>query len=241
MSEKTGPVPANGTGGSYPGFRYLNLIDGLFVATLLISNTAAAKPWQVGQFVFPGGSILFPVSYIFGDVLTEVYGFARSRQIIWTGFVANAMMALVYWIVIALPPAQFWPNQAAFAETLGQVPRIVFASWIAYLLGEFVNSYVLARMKIWTGGRHLWTRIIGSTVVGQGVDTFAFVAIAFIGVWPFRYIVLTGVSLYAFKVLYEVVATPVTYAIVRFLKEKEGIDHFDVGTHFSPFQWNIDS
>jgi queuosine precursor transporter len=241
MSEKISLVPTKGKEGSYPGFRYLNLIGSLFVATLLISNTAAAKPWQVGQFVFPGGAILFPLSYIFGDVLTEVYGFARCRQIIWTGFVANAMMGLVYWIVIALPPAQFWPNQAAFAITLGQVPRIVFASWIGYLLGEFVNSYVLAKMKIWTGGHHLWTRIIGSTIAGQGVDTFAFVAIAFIGAWPYKYVMVSGASLYTFKVLYEVVATPVTYAIVRFLKEKEGIDHFDVGTQFSPFRWSIHS
>src|SRR5438132_1265812 len=183
--------------GTETNFQYLNLIAGLFVATLLISNTTASKPWQVGPFVFPGGSILFPVSYIFGNVLTEVYGYARSRQVIWTGFIANALMALDYWITVILPPASFWSQQSAFAATLGQVPRIVCASLIGYLGGEFVNSFVLAKMKIWTGGRYLWTRTIGSTVTGQAVDTFAFLTIAFLGIWPLRYIILTGLSLYS--------------------------------------------
>jgi queuosine precursor transporter len=218
-------------------FRYLSLIAGLFVATLLISNTTSEKPWQLGVFVFPGGSILFPLSYIFGDVLTEVYGYARSRQIIWTGFLANVLMALVYITVVALPPAKFWLNQEAFALTLGQVPRIVLASFIAYLIGEFSNSFVLARMKVWTRGRHLWARIIGSTIVGQALDTFTFVTIAFLGVWPAKYVALTGMSLYAFKVLYEIAATPATYAVVRFLKKREQIDYYDVDTNFSPFLW----
>jgi queuosine precursor transporter len=218
-------------------FRYLSLIGGLFVATLLISNTTAQKPWQLGKFVFPGGSILFPISYIFGDVLTEVYGYARSRQVIWTGFIANGLMVLVYWIVIALPPAQFWPNQGAFALAFGQVPRIVFASFVAYLLGEFTNSFVLAKMKIWTDGHHLWARTIGSTVIGQVLDTFTFISVGFIGVWPVKYLLLTGMSLYAFKVLYEIVATPATYVIVRFLKKSERIDYYDVDTNFSPFLW----
>jgi len=218
-------------------FRYLSLIGGLFVATLLISNTTAQKPWQLGQFVFPGGSIVFPISYIFGDILTEVYGYARSREIIWTGFIANGLMALTYWIVIKLPPAQFWPNQGAFALTLGQGPRIVLASFVAYLIGEFANSFVLAKMKIRTQGRHLWARTIGSTIVGQGLDTFTFAVVGFIGVWPVKYVLLTGTSLYAFKVLYEIVATPVTYVIITFLKKREGIDHYDINTNFSPFLW----
>src|ERR1700685_2660262 len=156
--------------GVHISFQYLNLIGGLFVATLLISNTISSKPWQMGPFVLPGGSILFPLSYIFGNVLTEVYGYTRARQVIWTGFVANALMAFAYWIVIALPPANFWSQGPAFNAALGQVPRIVLASLIAYLAGEFTNSFVLAKMKIWTNGRHLWTRTIGSTVAGQAVD-----------------------------------------------------------------------
>jgi queuosine precursor transporter len=216
-------------------FRYLTLIGGLFVATLLISNTTSGKPWQVWEFTLPAGVILFPVSYIFSDILTEVYGYARSRQVIWTGFAANTLMAVAYWIVISLPPASFWKNQAAFALTLGQVPRIVFGSLFGYLAGEFANSIVLAKMKIWTRGRHLWTRTIGSTIIGQAADTFLFVAIAFGGLWPVKYLVLTAGSLYGFKVLYEIAATPITYAAVHFLKTRERIDFFDIGTNFSPF------
>ena len=216
-------------------FKYLSVIGGLFVATLLVSNTISGKLWQVWEFTFPAGVILFPVSYIFGDVLTEVYGYARSRQVIWTGFAANVLMAVVYWIVIALPPASFWNNQASFALTLGQVPRIVAGSLLGYLVGEFANSVVLAKMKIWTQGRHLWTRTIGSTIIGQAADTFIFVVIGFGGLWPFRYLVLTAGSLYAFKVLYEIAATPLTYVAVHFLKSREQIDYYDVGTNFSPF------
>jgi uncharacterized integral membrane protein (TIGR00697 family) len=224
--------------GSKTNFQYLNLISGLFVATLLISNTTSSKPWQMGPFVFPGGSILFPLSYIFGNVLTEVYGYARARQVIWTGFIASALMAFTYWAVIALPPARFWSQGPAFNATLGQVPRIVLASLIAYLAGEFTNSFVLAKMKIWTKGRYLWTRTIGSTVAGQAVDTSVFLGIAFLGVWPFQYVILTGFSLYLFKVIYEALATPATYAVVNFLKRKEGIDTYDVQTSFSPFRWS---
>ena len=219
-------------------FHYLTLISSLFVATLLISNTTAEKPWQLGHFLFPGSSILFPVSYIFGDVLTEVYGYGCARQVIWSGFCANALMAAVYWIVIALPAAPFWQNQAAFALILGQVPRIVFASFVAYLMGEFANSFILAKMKVWTQGRYLWTRTIGSTVIGQAIDTATFVAIAFAGAWSTKSLLLTGISLYGFKVLYEIVATPATYVVVHFLKQKECIDYYDVGTNFSPFRWD---
>lgn len=225
-------------GAAHITFQYLNLIGGLFVATLLISNTISSKPWQVGPFLFPGGSILFPLSYIFGNVLTEVYGYARARQVIWTGFIASVLMAFAYWIVIALPPAPFWSQGPAFNATLGQVPRIVMASLIAYLAGEFTNSLILAKMKIWTRGRHLWTRTIGSTLTGQAVDTSLFMAIAFLGVWPFRYLVLAAFSLYSFKVIYEVLATPATYAVVNFLKRKERIDTYDMQTDFSPFRWS---
>jgi uncharacterized integral membrane protein (TIGR00697 family) len=233
-----GPLPVSSNSKANPGeFRYLSLIGGLFVATLLISNTTSGKVWQVGKFTFPGGVLLFPVSYIFGDILTEVYGYARSRQVIWTGFAANILMALAYWAVITLPPASFWRNQDAFALTLGQVPRIVLASLLGYLIGEFVNSLVLAKMKIWTQGRHLWTRTIGSTVVGQAVDTFTFIGVGFGGLWPLKYLLVTAGSLYGFKVLYEIGATPITYAVVRFLKEREQIDYYDIHTNFSPFFW----
>lgn len=217
--------------------QYFNLLSGIFVATLLVSNTIAAKPWQIGRFIFPGGALLFPISYIFGDVLTEVYGFARARQVIWTGFIANAIMVVSYWAAIALPPAQFWQNQDAFSTTLGQVPRIAVASVLGYLAGEFVNSFVLAKMKIRTRGRHLWVRIIGSTAVGQAVDTFLFVIVAFFHVWPFKAVWVAGASLYGFKVLYEVVASPLTYSIVGILKRKEGADCYDIETNFSPFRW----
>jgi uncharacterized integral membrane protein (TIGR00697 family) len=219
-------------------FRYLGVISGLFIASLLISNTIAGKPWELGRFVFPAGTILFPMSYIFGDVLTEVYGYARTRQVIWTGFLANILMVCVYVMAIALPPANFWSNQNAFSVILGQVPRVVLASFVAYLIGEFANSFVMAKMKIWTGGRHLWARTIGSTIIGQGLDTFAFIVIGFLGVWPAKYIFFTGLSVYTFKVLYEIVATPATYIIVRFLKKREHIDFYDDKTNFSPLAWS---
>jgi uncharacterized integral membrane protein (TIGR00697 family) len=220
-------------------FQYLDIFTGLFVATLIISNTTSAKPWQLGPFVLPSGSVLFPLSYLFGDVLTEVYGFARARRVIWIGFASNVLMVCTYWIVIALPPPAFWPNQSAYAVTLGQVPRIVLASFSGYLAGEFTNSIVLAKMKVFTGGRHLWARVLGSTVTGQAVDTFLFVTLAFGNVWPPKSIWLVGVSLYSFKVLYEAAATPFTYALIRHLKRVEGFDHFDVHTEFSPFRWEV--
>ena len=233
-----GPVPVSSSSKATQGeFYYLNLIGGLFVASLLISNTTSGKLWQLGKFTFPGGVLVFPLSYVFGDILTEVYGYARSRQVIWTGFAANLLMAFAYWAVITLPPASFWKNQDAFALTLGQVPRIVFASFLGYLIGEFANSFVLAKMKIWTQGRHLWTRTIGSTIVGQAVDTITFIGVSFGGVWPLKYLFVTAGSLYAFKVLYEIAATPITYAVVRFLKEKEQMNYYDINTNFSPFFW----
>ena len=150
---KIDPSVLNRTSSSQAESGYFNLIAGLFVATLLVSNTVAAKPWQLGSFLLPGGTILFPISYLFGDVLTEVYGYARARQVIWTGFAVDALMAMTYWTVIRLPPAPFWENQIAFKQILGQVPRIVLASFVAYLVGEFANSFVLAKMKIHTEGR----------------------------------------------------------------------------------------
>jgi queuosine precursor transporter len=220
-------------------FQYLHVVTGLFVATVLIGNTVAVKPVQLSWVVLPAGAVIFPLSYIFGDVLTEVYGYGRARQVIWAGLCANILMALSYWLVIFLPAAPFWPNQSALVATLGQVPRIVVGSWVGYCGGEFLNSYVLAKLKILTHGRHLWARVIGSTLVGQALDTAAFMTTAFAGSWPWRSIGAAVACLYAFKVIYEVVAMPITYVVVKFLKRKEGVDHFDSRTDFSPLRWRV--
>ena len=152
-------------------FKYFTLVSGLFVSTLLVSNTVAEKPVQFGPFIAPAAIVLFPLTYIFGDVLTEVYGYARARQVIWTGFLGNSVMVVGYWVVIRLPSPNFWVRQEALQSVLAPVPRIVVASLLAYLAGEFVNSFVLAKMKVFTQGRHLWTRTIGSSLAGQFVDT----------------------------------------------------------------------
>ncbi len=215
--------------------RYFDLIAGLFVTVLLVSNITATKLVELAGFPFDGGTILFPLSYIFGDILTEVYGYGRSRRIIWLGFFCNALAALTFGIVAVLPPASVWPNQDAFVAILGVVPRIVLASFIAYLAGEFSNSYVLAKMKIYTQGRWLWTRTIGSTLVGEGVDTLIFVTIAFAGTIPLHALELMIVFNYVFKCGTEILFTPVTYLVVGFLKRHEQMDVYDIGTRFNPF------
>jgi hypothetical protein len=181
--------------------------------------------------------ILFPVSYIFGDVLTEVYGYERSRRIIWTGVFAEILMAFFYWLVIILPSASFWHNQEAYSIVLGQVPRTVIATIAGYFAGEFTNSFILAKLKIVTSGKHLWIRTIGSTIVGEGVDTVLFIMIAFAGLMPLHELLKAIPAVYIFKVVYEIMATPLTYIIVRFLKRKEGMDIYDYDTNFSPFRW----
>jgi uncharacterized integral membrane protein (TIGR00697 family) len=218
-----------------PSFRYLDVISGLFVAILLISNVLGQKIWRLGPLDMSAALLLFPVSYIFGDVLTEVYGYARSRRIIWVGFFSNALMAALGWVAVRLPASPDWPNQRAFETVVGFVPRVVIASLVAFWAGEFSNSYVLAKMKILTSGRHLWTRTIGSTVVGQAVDTFLVVGITFFGVLPFSSILRVTVSMYLLKVAYEAAATPLTYLAVNWLKKKEGVDFYDRGTDFNPF------
>src|SRR6185295_6276643 len=210
-----------------PGFRYLNVVSGLFVGSLLISNVAAQKLIPIGPFIFTGGILLFPVAYIFGDVLTEVYGFSKTRQVIWTGFAANALMAAFLWLVVALPPAPGWELQEAFSSALGLLPRVVLGSIVAYWLGEFANSMVMAKMKVWTDGRHLWSRTISSTVVGQAVDTIMFIVIAFGGVLPAAVLVRAAWSGYLFKIVYEAASTPITYVIVGWLKRAEGVDVYD--------------
>jgi uncharacterized integral membrane protein (TIGR00697 family) len=177
----------------------------------------------------------FPVSYIFGDVLTEVYGYARSRRVIWAGFAALIFASVMSWAVVALPPAPDWPHQAAYALVYGATPRIVAASLAAFWAGDFVNSYALARLKLKTGGRFLWLRTIGSTVVGQGVDSLLFYPLAFWGEWDPRLVAAVMISNFFVKVGVETVMTPATYLIVGFLKRAEGEDFFDRGTNFNPF------
>ncbi|WP_338240999.1 queuosine precursor transporter [Aurantiacibacter hainanensis] len=217
-------------------FRYFDLVMAAFVVVLVLSNViGAAKLSTVAGFTFGAGILFFPLSYVIGDVLTEVYGYARARRVIWAGFAALVFMAVMSFVVVALPPSESWTGQAAYEQVFGQVPRIVLASITAFWAGEFVNSYVMAKMKVWTAGKALWTRTIGSTVVGQGVDSLLFYPIAFLGVWETRDVLIVMVTNWALKVGWEAVLTPVTYRVVGFLKDREGVEIFDTDTDFSPF------
>ncbi len=230
-------VTENASAASGRQFRYYDFVMAAFVAILLLSNLiGAAKLADVGGYIFGAGILFFPLGYVIGDVLTEVYGYARARRVIWVGFVALIFMAFMSWVVVALPPAAGWEGQAAYEAVFGQVWRIVFASITAFWAGEFVNSYVMARMKIWTQGKHLWTRTIGSTVVGQGVDSLIFYPLAFWGVWSNTQVITVMITNWLLKVGWEVVLTPVTYAVVGWLKRKEGVDIFDEDTDFYAFQ-----
>src|SRR4051794_22403412 len=213
------------------------IVTALFVTCLLTANIVAVKLILVGPWVAPAGVVIFPVAYIFGDILTEVWGFGRARQVIWLGFACNAVMVAAIWVAQQLPPAGFVPGQEgvqpAYERILGFTPRLLLASFCAYLVGEFANSFVLAKVKIATGGRWLWTRTIASTIVGQALDSLIFIAVAF-GWGPATpEIVLTQ---WLLKSAYEIVATPVTYAIVGLCKRVEGVDTFDVGTNFNPLR-----
>jgi uncharacterized integral membrane protein (TIGR00697 family) len=220
-------------------FRYYDMLVAAFVAVLLVSNIVAPKFIAWGPFRFSGAQLLFPLTYIFGDIFTEVYGYAGSRRAIWNGFFASAVMTVISVIVVALPPAPDWPHQAAYAIVLGSMPRVVIASLVAYWAGEFANSFVMARMKLWTGGRHLWMRTIGSTAVGQLVDTVLVMFIIFAGVMPMSEIWRAIFSGYLAKVLYEAAMTPVTYIVVNRLKRAEGVDILDSHTNFNPFRSRI--
>lgn len=208
----------------------------LFITCLLTANTMASKLVAVGAVVLPVGVVIFPVSYILADVLTEVWGYAAARQVIWLGFACNALMVAAYSLGGLIPAAPFWKGQAAYAEILGQTPRILVASFIAYLAGEFANAYVMAKVKIWTRGRWLWVRTIGSTIVGEGLDSALFISLAFGGTVPSA--VLGGIiaGQWGAKVLYEAAATPLTYAVVRWLKSSEQVDTFDYRTDFNPMR-----
>ena len=217
-------------------YRFYAHLMALFVTVLLISNVASSKILNLGVFTFDGGTLLFPVSYIFGDVLTEVYGYQQSRQVIWIGFMSALLMSGVFALVGILPPAEGWDQQEAYQAILGVTPRIVLASLIAYLCGEFANSYTLAKMKLLTRGRWLWTRTIGSTVVGQFADTFIALPIAFAGVLPWPVILLMCLSHWLAKILYEALVTPLTYWVVNHLKRTEHVDTYDYDTNFNPLR-----
>jgi len=217
-------------------FRYYELVMAAFVTVLLCSNLiGASKIATVGGFSFGAGVLFFPISYVFGDILTEVYGYARARRVVWAGFGAMAFASFMSWIVISLPPAEGWPHQEAFVTVFTATPRIVVGSMVAFFCGELCNSFVLAKMKVATKGSHLWARTIGSTVVGEGVDTLIFYPIAFYGLWDNELLLKVMASNYLIKVGWETVITPFTYLIVNGLKRAEGVDHFDHHTDFNPF------
>ncbi len=213
--------------------RLLPVITALFVTCLLTANLIAVKLFIVAGVALPAGVIVFPLSYLFGDVLTEVYGYAQARRVIWLGFACNLLMVLAIWVGQALPSASFWSGQSAYEQILGFTPRLLAASFVAYLVGEFANSLVLAKLKIATKGRWLWTRTISSTVVGQALDSAIFISLAFAGTGVPDLAALI-VAQWLFKSLYEVAATPLTYAVVNTVKRVEGIDTYDYDTNFSP-------
>ena len=227
------PIPP---AGGARGYRYLNLVTAAFVTCLVTSNIIAVKIIDVAGVVVPAAVVIFPLSYLFGDVLTEVYGYARSRRVIWIGFGCNALAVLAIWIGGRLPAAVFWDGQAAYVRILGSTPRLLLASFSAYLVGEFLNSLVLARMKIATGGRWLWTRTIGSTLVGEGADSLIFIVVAFAGSMDVGSLARVVIAQWLVKSAYETLATPLTYAVVRFLKKTEREDYYDTDTNFSPFR-----
>ncbi|MFN9320247.1 MAG: queuosine precursor transporter [Chitinophagales bacterium] len=215
-------------------FKFFTFFAVLFVAVLLISNVAAQKLIPVGPFIFTAGILVFPISYIFGDVLTEVYGYKNTRKIIWLGFLSSTFMAIFFWIIIKLPAAPGWNNQAAFETTLMQVPRVVFASLVAYLFGEFSNSYVISKLKIANQWNNMCLRFIASTLVGQFFDTIIFAVIAFGGIIPNDILITAIWSGYLFKVVYETIVSPLTVIIVNYIKKKEGVDVYDNNVNYNP-------
>ena len=227
--------------------RYFDLVMAAFVTILLLSNVLGAGKVAVirlpviGDWPFGAGILFFPISYVIGDVLTEVYGYARARRCIWVGTAALLFMAFMATVVVALPPAGDWTGQSAYEQVFGQVPRIVLASILAFWAGEFVNSLVLAKMKVLTSGKYLWTRTIGSTVVGQGVDSLIFYPLAFWGAagWTNELVLQVLVTQWILKVSWEALLTPVTYVVIGFLKRREGVDVYDTSTDFTPFRTQV--
>jgi len=225
--------------------RYYDYCMAAFVVILICSNLIGAGKVAeldlplVGIVTFGAGILFFPLSYVLGDVLTEVYGYARARRVVWVGFAASIFTAGMATVVVAMPPARDWTGQETLAAVFGQAPRIFAASITAFWAGEFANSFVLARMKVLTGGKHLWSRTIGSTAVGQGVDTLIFYPLAFWGIWEPALIFTVMLTNYLLKVGWEVLLTPVTYKVVGALKQAEGLDVFDRETNFTPFATKI--
>jgi len=227
------------------GYKWFHVVTALFVTTLVVSNIIAVKLISVWTLVLPAAVILFPIAYIIGDILTEVYGYEKARKVIWTGFFCNLVAVLAIWLAGRLIPPPFWTlgvfdspetAQQAYDAVLGFAPRLLLASFLAYLVGEFLNSLVLAKLKVRTEGRYLWLRTIGSTIVGQGADSAVFITIAFWGVFPAFAIGQAILSQWLFKVAFETLATPFTYWVVNALKRSEGVDVFDRETNFSPIK-----
>jgi queuosine precursor transporter len=213
-------------------FRFV-IITAIFVTCLITANIIAVKIISLGFLLLPAAIVVFPVSYIFGDVLTEVYGYRRARSVIWLGFLCNLIFVFFAWVGMKLPPAPFWQDQQAYQSILGFTPRLLAASFCGYLVGEFTNSFVLSKMKILTRGRWLWSRTIGSTIVGEGLDTAIFITLAFFGTTSFVPVII--IYHWLSKVAYEVIATPLTYVIVNYLKNKEATDTYDFKTNYNPF------
>lgn len=213
---------------------WLVLVIALFITCLITANIMAVKLVSLLGLVLPAAVVIFPISYIVGDVLTEVYGYRLARRVIWLGFVCNLFTVVALWLGQVLPAASFWDGQAAYERILGYTPRLLAASFLAYLVGEFANAFVLAKLKLATGGRWLWLRTIGSTLVGQALDSGVFITLAFAGTIPLDGLVATMGAQWAAKTLYEVAATPLTYLVVNFLKRQEGLDVYDRDTSFNP-------
>ncbi len=211
----------------------LVIITAIFITCLITANIIVVKPTSFGGI--PAAIVIFPLSYIVGDILTEVYGYRLARRVIWLGFLCNLIAVVAIWIGQLLPPAAEWGGQEAYESILGFTPRALFASLLAYLVGEFSNSFVLAKMKIRTKGRWLWTRTIGSTIVAQALDAAVFIPIVYVGRFDLSFIVIASLTHWLAKVGYETIATPFTYAVVNYLKKKEAIDTYDYETNFNPF------
>jgi len=235
--DRTGPDFHCDTLYLMPRFRYLDALTTAFVVVLLVSNLLAQKVIRVGPLETSGAMVLFPITYIFGDIFTEIYGYAASRRAIWLGFFGTALLYAVSALVIALPADPEWHNQAAFITVFGILPRVLISSLIAYWAGEFANSFTMAKLKLITKGRWLWTRTVGSTIVGQAVDTTLVILIMFVGKFSAHKLMLIIVTGYLLKVAYEVLATPLTYLVVNWLKRAENVDTFDTHTNFNPFRF----
>lgn len=228
MSRSSAPEEGDGYSGVFV------VIVAVFVTCLITANVIAVKLIDLFGWIVPAGVLIFPLSYVTGDVLTEVYGYRQARRVIWLGFICNAVVVVAVWLGQILPPAGFWDGQAAYERILGYTPRLLVASFAAYLVGEFTNSFVLAKMKVATRGRWLWMRTIGSTLVGQGLDSIVFIVLAFAGSMPGMVLAAAVVTQWLVKTTYEVAATPLTYAVVGYLKRREGVDVYDHETSFNP-------